>query len=302
MVHNVSDIMSYLLGLPACRDRDYTEVIMKDLDNLKLNEGHGQTVENQIKEEDMEVTTEFQDISGIGVNRRSRSRTKMEVSLRFIDEPRNGNRRSFSAHPRRIKLDNLVVAQQFKDAPGVGIKRRSQTVHPRKDKPRNLDITPELKDTVGVGEQMKSRTVHPRKDKPRDLDITPEVKHTTRVGFKKRSRTVHPRLEKPRELDITPKIKHTTVGVTRSVTFGINQSGSPAEVFNTSRKRSKTVLGFGGSGSSKKRFLGPHMEDVACSRLEEYTEPIEASFCQGQRRSLRLVDLGHGKMDQTRLN
>jgi len=301
VVHNVSDIMSYLLGLPVCQDRDYTEVIMKDLDNLKLDEGHGQTVENQIKEEDMEVTSEFQDIPGIGVNRRSRSRTKMEVSSRFIDEPRNGNRRSFSAHPRMIKLENLIVAQQFEDAPGVGIKR-SQTVYSRKDKPRNLDITPELEDTVGVGEKMKSRTVHPRKDKPRDLDITPEVKPTPRVGFIKRNRTVHPRLDKPRELDITPKIKHTTVGVTRSVTFGINQSGSSADVFNRSRKRSKTVLGFGGSGSSKRRFLGSHMEDVAGSRLDENTEPIEASFCQGQRRSLRLADLRHGKMDQTRLN
>ena len=287
------------MGLPLCQERDYTEVIMKDLDNLKLDEGQAQIVENEIKEEEdyMEVTTEFKDIPGIEVNRRSRSRTKMEVSSRFLGEPRDGNTRSFSAHPRMIKLENLVVDQQFKDAPGVGIKRRSRTVYPRKDKPRDLHITPELKDTVREEEKMKSRTVHPRKDKPRDLDMTPEVKPTPRVGVKKRSRTVHPRLDKPRDLDITPKIKHTRVGVARSVTFEINQSGSSADVFDRSRKRSKTVLGLDGSGSSKRRFLGSDMEDVAGS-----TETKEARFCQGQRRSLRLEDLEQGKMDQTRLN
>jgi len=74
-------------------------------------------------------------------------------------------------------------------------------------------------------------------------------------------------------LDITSKIKHIRVGVKKtncSVTFGINQSGSSSDVFNRSRKRSKTVLGLDGSGSSKRRFLGSDMEDVAGSRLEAY--------------------------------
>jgi len=174
--------MSYLAGLSLCHDRDYTEFIRKDLDNLKLDEGQGQTVENKIKEEvNMKVTSEFKDIPGVEVNMRSRSRKK-EVSSRLIVEPRDGNRRSFSAHPTMIKLENLVVAQQSEDAPGVGIKRRSRTAHPRKDKPTDLDITLEYRDTVGEGEKMKSQTFHYRKDKPRDLDMTSEVKPTPRVG------------------------------------------------------------------------------------------------------------------------